>query len=1466
MPTTNTPNKLSLLTRIVAAVAVGMVVLGALGWWLAGTRVWTDDRAIRLPDGAVKVREILWSKPQPLEDALGSQSAINTKEDEFEPSLSADGTELYFVRALPSRGGTIDADIYVSRRENNRWTRPQRIKGINTGSNELGPRLSHDGEFLYFYSDRDGGHGGYDIWASRRTQDGWAEPVNLGPAINSAHHEFSPALSPDGQRLFFTSNRNAPADLPEADRWDPAVRDNPFTRDSDLFVAIAAATDETSHSENAFTPASPLEAALPRFEEVIEVTPLNTAFHEGSATLSPAGDFVYFTSNREGTKRGFDLYRSRLRPADAPDIDPNDPRLCAGWLFEEPEKLAQLNTAWNESDAAPVMQGFRLLYSANTQTGVGGYDLYAADSREVFVDRDLRTLPNVGWTWIVLAAAVALLLFLLFLFGKLDSEKLGVLQRCLIVSLFVHLILTIVLSFFWISKEVYENVAKVNKEMRIALNLEAAAEIDVRMSARSQRADLPVTTPTVGDSQRQPTPMQVAQATAPREVSLDIPAARTTPDAQSMILAASPKQSPSPAPSLTSTSTNLPATVPLPPTAQPQASPLAPVAATSTPSPASPSEASRQAATAPAASSAQSSDAQAAPAQAESKSTATSAAAARATPTPESTQSVVTAPAPMAVNPAPAAAFNTQQVQAAQPAAKSASDAPTTAPQRAVAQSTSAAEAAPSQAPPTQAAPKSMALTSSNPQSAAKPTAEALASSSASATPPAAVPVTSSIAESKPVRSTLPDGIRVAEATTAIAERAMTRPASEAGTVETQAPPTQSRATAESTTASTTIAKGSTAAAAKSEPILPVTEPAIDSERTTTARLQATDAAAPPAADAPSQTLADRVATDTTAPTAAAEAGSTAAAAVPTKASAQSLASTQVNALSPAASAERTITQPQSFIAPQLDLGASSFTGKPVQSKASSELASSDANPAASKSADQATPSTQAAATATDSPSASPSPTKSDGQSLLAAAHDASRAAANAAAPSNTSTPNLPMLDVPLQLESHSYSKSDRPAVSDANPHEHRPESSQLALAKAKATSTPAPSAAERSASPDTITPSADNTRSNTGKLGPADLRARSASATRANSTDVVLLPLNEPLGPGKFAAPAPLFQRAPEMRAKLLEDLGGTPASEDAVNRALAYLSRNQEPDGRWTFVLPGDKGPGRRSVYTHDMALTALAVLTFLGADHTPVKPGPYQAQLGKAMEYLLKNAGKNGDFRGEGNMYDQGIVTIALAEAALMTGDTQAREAALAGARFITSAQDRNSGGWRYRPGEYGDTSVLGWQIMAIHSAEQLGFVMDKKIREGSEKWLDMVTQKKSLVSGYQQEGPRPSMTAEAVFTRILLGQTFTEKLIGTFEDYMFENPAGKGDADYYYLYYATLSFNQLQGSNWPRWNEKTRDYLIKQQKRGGSEDGSWAVVNRWDRKGGQVYTTCLAALTLEVYYRYLPMYGGPKRAEK
>lgn len=1453
MANAKTTQGMSLLTRIIAAVAVGMVVLAGLGWWLAGSRVWTDDRAIRLPDGAVRIREILWTRAQPLEQVLGGESVFNTKEDEFEPSLSPDGAELFFVRTLPSRGGGFDADLFMSRRENNRWSRPQRIKALSTAANELGPRLAPDGDTLYFYSDRDGGHGGYDLWMSRRTADGWGEPANLGPTINTPDDEFSPAPSPDGQRIFFTSNRNAPDELPETERWNPVLRDHSMAIDTDLFVAQRQANESALQFE---------------FSQAAAVTPLNTGFHESAASISPAGDFLYFTSNRDGASRGLELFRSRLRPADAAGVDPNDPRICTGILIESPEKLAQLNTAGDESDAALTMEGFRLLYSSNMPTGQGGYDLYLSDSREVFVDRDQRTLPAVGLTWIVLAAAVALLLFLLFLFGKLDSEKLGMLQRCLIVSLFIHLILTIVLSFFWISKEVYENVAKVNKEMRIALNLEAAAEIDVRMAARSQRADLPVTTPTVGDSQRQPTPMQLAQSTAPREVSLDIPAASKTPDASSMILPASPKQTPAPAPTITATSAALPATVPLPPTAQPQSNPLTPVTATSTPSPATPSEASRQAAATPATSTAQSSEAQATPAKAEAQSTATSAAAARAAVRAESTRSDVAAPSPMVVNPAPAASFNTQQVKAAQPAAKSASDQPTAAPQRAQAANSSAAEASPSQAPPTQAASQSLASSASNPQSAAKPTAESM-TTTASAAPPSAVPVPSSTAaQTKPVRSTLPDGIAVAEATTAVAQRTMTRPASEAGSVEVEAPPARSQANAQAATATASAAKATAAAAAapSSEPQLPVNEPGIDTQRATASRIQAAEAAAPTATAAPSSSLTGRVEMESNATTAA-EAGSAAPSATPSKPSAQSLASADAAARSTASTAERVQSQPQSLIAPELELGASSITGKPMKSQASSPLASSsEAAPSSEKSTAQPSPATQASSAATQNTSDALAPTKSDGKSLLAASTEASRAAASAKSPASASTPNLPLMDVPFQLESHSFSKSDKPAVSDANPRENRPESSSPALAKSKTGRTPANTADTRSSSDDLIAPSADNTRSLTGKLGPADLRARSASASRAQSTDVVLLPLNEPLGPGKFAAPAPLFQRAPEMREKLLKDLGGTPESEDAVSRALAYLSRNQEPDGRWTFVMPTDKGPGRRSVYQHDMALTALAVLTFLGADHTPVKPGPYREQLVKAIDYLLKHAEKNGDCRGDGNMYDQGIVAIALAETALMTGDTRTREAALAAARFISGAQDRNSGGWRYKPGEYGDTSVLGWQIMAMHSAEQLGFVMEKKIREGSERWLDMVTQKKSLVSGYQQEGPRPSMTAEAVFTRILLGQTFDDRQIRTFEEYMFENPAGKGDADYYYLYYATLSFNQLQGTNWPRWNEKTRDYLVKQQRRGGADDGSWNVVNRWDRKGGQVYTTCLAALTLEVYYRYLPMYGGPKRVEK
>ena len=347
-------------------------------------------------------------------------------------------------------------------------------------------------------------------------------------------------------------------------------------------------------------------------------------------------------------------------------------------------------------------------------------------------------------------------------------------------------------------------------------------------------------------------------------------------------------------------------------------------------------------------------------------------------------------------------------------------------------------------------------------------------------------------------------------------------------------------------------------------------------------------------------------------------------------------------------------------------------------------------------------------------------------------------------------------------------------------------------------------------------------------------------------------------LGPGRLAAPESLFQRSFEQRQRFIEGLGGSKESEAAVARALAYLARIQQPDGRWTFAQAGERQAGA-SRPNYDPALTGLAALCFLAADHTPAKPGPYQACTGRAMAFLTALQKPTGDLRGHGDMYGHAIAALALAEAATMTGDAACREAAIRAGRFILQAQHPRTGGWRYVPRDPGDTSVFGWQVMALHSAERLGAEIPEPARKLALGWLNRVSQSpRKMLAGYQNANHTRPMTAEAVFSRILLGQQLSAADQKEACDFLMGLPPGKGQPNFYYYYYGSLALMQMQNAAWQQWNAKMRDLLVRLQRRGGTLDGSWDPRHPLDRRGGRIYTTALAALTLEVYYRYLPMY--------
>ena len=356
----------------------------------------------------------------------------------------------------------------------------------------------------------------------------------------------------------------------------------------------------------------------------------------------------------------------------------------------------------------------------------------------------------------------------------------------------------------------------------------------------------------------------------------------------------------------------------------------------------------------------------------------------------------------------------------------------------------------------------------------------------------------------------------------------------------------------------------------------------------------------------------------------------------------------------------------------------------------------------------------------------------------------------------------------------------------------------------------------------------------------------------------VAIGPLGGKLGPPMSAKPEVMFHRKFEQRQRLLKDMGGTKASEAAVARALLYLSRTQEEDGAWGQVTGKSRRHKRQDT---DVALTGLSALCFLAGDHTPSKDGPYRETVTKAIDFLIEQQRKDGSMwtRG-GRMYGHAIATLALSEAAIMTNDPKYRKAAIRGAQFLVKAQNRSHGGWRYEPRKDGDTSVLGWCVMALYSAQRMGMELPPETFKGASRWLDKVScGRTKILFGYTSATPKPAMAAEGAFSRVLLGQKPSpaqQKELAAYLDANKKATAG----NFYLAYYSSLAMMQIGGDAWQKWNPQMRERLVALQTRGGSNDGAWTTQTTYRRNAGIVYTTTMATLTLEVYYRYLPMLGG------
>ena len=356
----------------------------------------------------------------------------------------------------------------------------------------------------------------------------------------------------------------------------------------------------------------------------------------------------------------------------------------------------------------------------------------------------------------------------------------------------------------------------------------------------------------------------------------------------------------------------------------------------------------------------------------------------------------------------------------------------------------------------------------------------------------------------------------------------------------------------------------------------------------------------------------------------------------------------------------------------------------------------------------------------------------------------------------------------------------------------------------------------------------------------------------------------------------------------------GGSEASEKSVDLGLEWLYHHQEPDGYWDRLKYG--GHENESAAEH-VGVTGLALLAFLGAGHTE-RHGKYKDTVQRAVAWLRSKQqadglwgpnGWRGGFKQDGNAYRNVIATMALSEAAGMSRIPKTRAAAQRAVEGIVARQEPY-GAFGYGVGSearhINDTSVTIWAAMALKSAKVAGLSVPGTSFEGVLNWVDHAQDLSDARPGdYAYRGGRTGyrgtmagsvsprnrtvriknlLTAAGGLIRIFWGQPVTHPgIVGPANILLEESlPGRSGRTSYYECYYATLLIFQKGGEHWKQWNVALQSTLLAEQQPGDPRQlgGSWNpdcdnIVSR----GGRVFSTSLCVLSLEVYYRYLPMYS-------
>ena len=397
----------------------------------------------------------------------------------------------------------------------------------------------------------------------------------------------------------------------------------------------------------------------------------------------------------------------------------------------------------------------------------------------------------------------------------------------------------------------------------------------------------------------------------------------------------------------------------------------------------------------------------------------------------------------------------------------------------------------------------------------------------------------------------------------------------------------------------------------------------------------------------------------------------------------------------------------------------------------------------------------------------------------------------------------------------------------------------------------------------------------------PVEMDLSNIDVPTSNVEDLsdLLAPPREFSVPGGSHVDGGLDIRSAADRGERAKGIGATGPSETAVARALKWIAAHQLPDGGWCFdhtIGPGSHrdSPNPGTAKDARNAATAMALLPFLGAGQTHLK-GEYKEVVKAGLNYLILNEkpkSGGGSFEEPGgNMYSQGLASIALCEAYGMTKDTELIKPAQAAVNYIVFAQDPIGGGWRYNPREAGDTSVVGWQLMALKSADMAYLEFPPATIQKAVNFLDSVADDEGAYYGYTSPGRGESTTAIGLLCRMYLGWDQDNPSLKRGVEFLAsQGPSTDAKANMYYNYYATqvlmhFTNGELDNPMWATWNKEMRDFLVKEQSQKGNAAGSWYFDHAWGTSGGRLYNTAMSTMVLEVYYRHLPIYKN-KAAEE